>query len=81
MSNNNKYEDHSVLVREILFREFFTSEELEEIEEEEQNLSGMWDAEMRMVFDIKTETIDMGKRRTTDLKGNSQVILPKKMMR
>ena len=73
------YGDPSILAREILFRELFTPEELEDMDEEDQNEMDMKEAEMRMVFDMRTGTLDMRKRRTTDLKGNSRVILPRKM--
>ena len=39
----------------------------------------MKDAERGIIFDVRTKVLDMRKRRTTDLKGNSRVILPRKM--
>ena len=74
-----KFVDTSSLAREILDREIFTKEELEEIDEEIEEENQMREAQCRNVFDLNTGTVDMRKRRTTDVKGNSRVVLPRKM--
>ena len=71
--------DHSILARRILFEELFTREELEDMEAEENEEMGMRDAQLRMTFDLQGGVLDMRKRRATDVKNNSRVILPQKM--
>ena len=39
----------------------------------------MKDAEKRCTFDLRNKILDMRKKRATDIKGNSRVILPRKM--
>ena len=71
--------DPSEAAREILFTELYTQEELDEINEDVEDELRMKEAESRSIFNLNTGEINMRKRRTTDLKGNSRVILPKKM--
>ena len=71
--------DDSILARRILFEELYTREELEDLEADEEDESNMRDAEMRMTFDLRNGVLDMRKRRATDVKNNSRVILPRKM--
>ena len=71
--------DPSVLARRILFEELFTKEEREDMEDEEEDELNMREASMRMTFDLKNGILDMRKHRVTDIKGNSRVILPRKM--
>ena len=74
-----KFEDPSILARKILFEELFTKDELDAMKDDEEDRMMMMDAEMRAVFNLREGIIDMRKRRATDVKGNSRVILPKKM--
>ena len=53
----------------------FTEEELRKQEEDEL----IEEAKIRMVFDNETSSYNFAKRRVTDVKGNSRVILPKKV--
>ena len=76
---DEKPRDLSDIARKVLIRELYTTEEIEEMNEDEEEAMRMRDAELRQVFDMRTGTIDMRKRRVTDIKGNSRVILPKKM--
>ena len=71
--------DRSIIARRVLFEELFTREELEDMEAEEEDQLNMRDAEMRCTFDLRRGILDMRKRRATDIKGNSRVILPRKM--
>ena len=71
--------DPSILARKILCEEIYTQEELEDMEAEENEEMCMRDAKMRMTFDLSNGVVDMRKRRATDVKNNSRVILPNKM--
>ena len=79
VKENDNDEDPSILARNILYEELFTKDEIEDMRDEEDEELMMRDAEMRSVFDLVNGRIDMRKRRATDVKGNSRVILPKKM--
>ena len=50
------------------------------IEEEKKEARGILEAETRMIFDWKTRTMNLAKRRATDLKGNSRVFFPRKVL-
>ena len=54
------------------------SEKLEDMETEENEEMCMRDAQMRMTFDLSNGIVNMRKRRATDVKNNSMVILPNK---
>ena len=48
------------------------------IDAEKQEEEDIKVGETRTIYDWKTKTLDFGKRRTTDIKGNSRVIFPRK---
>ena len=77
--NETAQVEKSEIARRVLFEELYTKEELENLEDEAEDEMKMRDAELRTIFDLKTRVLDMRKRRTTDIQGNSRVILPKKM--
>ena len=75
-----KNEDPAEIAMSVLFSEdggLFTSEELEKINAECEEERKLEEARMRTTFDAMNKTLNMGNRRTTDLKGNSRTILPK----
>ena len=49
-----------------------------EIDEEKEEEEELIEAERRSIFDWKKKTLNFGRRRATDLKGNSRVFFPKK---
>ena len=57
---------------------FFTEEENEEINEEIREMEDIEFAKARMIFDPENLSMNLSKRRATDLKGNSRVIFPKR---
>ena len=61
----------------IIFTEVCTA--LYTFEAEEEDELNMRDAQMRTIFDMKDGVLDMRKRRATDVKCNSRVILPRKI--
>ena len=77
--NTDVVGDPSIIARKVLFEELFTREEIEDMEAEAEDELNMRDAQMRSTFDLSKGILDMRKRRATDVKMNSRVILPKKM--
>ena len=59
---------------EVAIEAVIDDEQLMECEEYEE----MEKAKLRMVFDHEDLSMDMSKRRTTDIKGNSRVIFPRR---
>ena len=59
--------------------ELFTEDEVREIEEYNDEQERMRDAEMRMIYNPENNTMDLSRRRATDLKGNSHVIFPRRV--
>ena len=54
------------------------SEVCRSIEEEAEEEEDILDAERRTIFDWRTRTMNFGRRRATDCKGNSRVFFPRK---
>ena len=63
---------------DIALRILLGERECRQIDEEREEEEEMLDAECRSIFDPRTKTINFGKRRATDLKGNSRVFFPSK---
>ena len=59
---------------EVVLSELFSEEEKSKFEEEQE----LQEAESRMVYRPQEGIFDLSRRRTTDLKGNSRVIFPRK---
>ena len=75
---NNKKKDPNYDAKfeeayEVMKSELYSKEEIEVMDEEER----IKDAELRLIYLPEKEEFDLSKRRVTDLKGNSRVVLPK----
>ena len=64
---------------DVMKDELFTEDEVREIEEYNDEQERMRDAEMRMIYNPENNTMDLSRRRATDLKGNSHVIFPRRV--
>ena len=71
--------DPSIIARRVLFEALFTKEELDDMEAEAEDEMNMREAQMRATFDLTSGNLNMRKRRATDVKMNSRVVLPRKM--
>ena len=72
--DTEKPEDEAYKNIELLFTDEENQKINAEIEEEKQ----IEDAKSRLVFDPENLSMNLSKRRTTDLKGNARVIFPKR---
>ena len=57
---------------------FFTDEENQKTNTEIEEQNQIEEAKSRLIFDPENLTMNLSKRRTTDLKGNARVIFPKR---